>query len=170
MKRRASIKVDVELEASTPTGIDEAAVEALAQIKCNSFIDCGNGEYQGSKLVAKQFMCQDEHVLLELVLQATGVSQTRFVTGRKWPEAQARNMFAFFAKKYFEWTENQIAAFVRRDRSTVSMGVKSIISMLSRTPSRKYCAKGDGKPRMKRSTKVIEAMAIVQMGWNRAKE
>ncbi len=171
MKRRASIRIDVELEADTPTGMDDAAMEALSQIKCDSFIDCGDGHYQSVKLIEKSFVCQDEHLLLELVLKATGVSSSRFIAGRKWPESQARNMFAFFAQKYFEWSHNQIANFLRRDRSTVSTGVKRIISVLSRTPDQKHkFAKGDGKARMLRSNKVIEAMALVQLGWNKVKE
>ncbi len=168
MKRRASIRVDVELEADTPTGMDDAAMEALSQIKCDSFIDCGDGHYQSVKLIEKSFVCQDEHLLLELVLKATGVSPTKFITGRKWPEAQARNMFAFCARRYFEWEWSQIANFIRRDHSTAVKGAQSIGSLLARTSGK--VVKRDMKNRNQRADIVIEAMDKIRMAWSRVKE
>lgn len=173
MKRRASIRLDIELDASTPTGIDEAAQEALAQLKCDAFMDCGDGQYWSAKLVEKQYLCQDEHLLLEVVLQATGVNEKKFLSGRNWQEAQARNIFAFFSKKYFERTHDQIANFLHKDRTTVTQGIQSIVSLVARTPGRKAAAfKGtqNGVPRNKRADRVIEAMSKIQLAWNAIKE
>ncbi len=168
MKRRVSLRVDVELEASTPTGIDEAAEEALALVKCDSFIDCGHGQYQSVKMLRKSFVCQDEHLLLDLVLQATGVTGPQFIKSRKWCHAQARNMFAFFAKRYFEWSWNQIAEFIQRDRSTTISGAQSIGSLLARSPG-KVIKQGLGA-RHKRIECVIEAVEKVRMAWSHTKE
>jgi hypothetical protein len=174
MKRRASIRLDIELDASTPTGIDEAAQEALAQLKCDAFMDCGDGQYWSAKLVEKQYLCQDEHLLLDLVLKATGVSHARFVKGRHWKEAQARHIYAFFAKKYFERSDGQIANFLHRDRSTVTQGLQSIISLVAKEPYSKRSVqtyKGTYLvARNLRASRAAEVMTSVQLSWNRIKE
>lgn len=135
MKQVMNLQLQIELSADNTGGIEAAAMEALAYIKCDiAYYSPELGAY-GAKLLAKGIDTHDEEKLLHLVLETTGISERDFLEARDWDSAHARYLFGYFAKKYLEWNWATISRTLRISHSTLKKGVGTIIDFLSGRPA-----------------------------------
>ena len=161
MKRLMTVRVEIELTSERPTGLDEAAEEALSHLSCDiMFHSVRNGAY-GAKLISKDIQTQDEDRLFEIILETTGVTEKEFRKSTSREAATVRHLFSFYAKKYLEWSHNRIAYAIGRDRSTVSDGIKSIVDVLTKNPQTNQ---GQRKLSMIRGD-----MELIQRKWGETK-
>lgn len=98
--------------------------------------------------------------LRDLVQAVTEISERRFYR-RRWACVAARNVFAYYCRKWLLMSEEQIAAVVKRDRSTVSTGIRSIVDLVAGNKGR--VSKRSMKGRSKRADMVRRWMAEIQM-------
>ncbi len=167
MKRLVSIRVDVELSADTPAGIEDAAREAICALKVDLAMDRGGGEFFAAKSVEKKLLQQDEHRLWEIVLSVCKVSEKDFRKCKLWKSALARNLFSVFARNHLLWTWDRIANFVHRDRSTVISGARSAMEMISGVSTRR---KGSyDKARGKRVDNARRVWSNLKVAWQMEK-
>lgn len=173
MKRVMSVMVKIELSADTLDGIAAAAMEAQSELKCDiAFYDKELGAY-GAKMVEKGADQPDELTLFDIVLETTGLSEKQFVKDRGWPAAQARYMFAFYARRYLEWGWNRVANAIERDRTTAIQGVKGLVYLISGQPAdekNKNAKMTNAKSRLDRAIKARQDMERVQRKWAEAKK
>ncbi len=165
MKRLATVTVNLELSADSEAGIVDAADEALAAIKCDLAMDRGDGEYFAARIVSKQFLQADEHRLLEAVLMSCRVTLNEFYEGRNRDCSAARHLFAFYAKRYLQWSWSQIADFVGRDKSSAIKGAQAILDLVAGCKSRRK-GKSDNATRPLWADKAKKAMLQIQMAWS----
>src|SRR6187402_2645589 len=99
MKREMIVLLRIELDATRPTGIDAAAEEAFSGLSCNLLIDSKQHGCYGARLISKQIERRDEERLYDIILETTGISDKDFFKSCSWEASQARNIFAYYAKK-----------------------------------------------------------------------
>lgn len=163
MKRVMIVSVSIELSAERPSGIDAAAMEALAQLRCDFAMDCRDSGAFGAKIVSKSIDRHDEDRLFDLVLETTGLTEKQFMTSKAWSASQARHLFAYYARKYLEWDWDRISFVVRRNQNTIAGGVQRMVGLISGNGT------GD-KDDEQRAVRILEDMARIQEKWAEAKQ
>lgn len=158
MKRDMVITVRIEISADRPTGIDQAAAEALSQLKCDFAMDCKEHGCFAARIVEKGVDTYDEEKLTMIILDVTGIDLKRFLKSKDWDAAYARNLFGFFARKYFEWDWRRISSFVGRERTGIAKGVKSLSNLIEER---------SGATRAKRAVEDVEK---VKFKWRESKQ
>ncbi len=159
MKRRMIVSVAIELDAERPSGIDAAAMEALAKLNCDFAIDCNENGAFGAKIVEKKIDCHDEHKLFDIILETAGLTEHEFLKSRSRHAARARHLFAYYARKYLEWSWHQIAYVIGRDHSTAIDGVQGLVKLI---------ANGTGKQN-EQAKRAREDMERIQRKWSEVK-
>lgn len=173
MKRLMTVFVKLELSADTMDGITAAAMEAQSALKCDiAFHDKILGAF-AAKMVEKGTDQPDELTLFDIVLETTGISEKDFLKDRGWAAAQARYMFAFYARRYLEWGWERIAIAIERDRTTVIQGVRGLVYLTAGQPAdakNKNTKMLHVKARLDRAIKARQDMERVQRKWAEAKK
>ncbi len=168
MKRHVVVSVEIELDAENQKGIEQAAMEAVAALRCDFAMDNQEHGCFAGKIIAKGINVQDEEKLFEIVLETVGVSEKHFFGSRDWQAARARNLFGYYAKRYLEWEWSRIGDGVGRDKSTMIQGVQGLVALA--TLAMDHEAKNSyEKNRRKRALDLRWQMAKIQSKWGSIK-